>query len=190
MKKSILVLLLALASIVSANAQDKKFTIGIGAGASFMSAKTTFLGQETKSNGTGFNFLGNFYYNINPKISVGVEFASAAAILKSDGDSDNTEATGIGNYSLKGKYHFGENKVRPHVGLGLGMYNVIPVSAFDTKSTFGLAPEVGMNLGFFQLAAVYHIIPAVKYGEGESELKFAPSNFEIRAIFNINFASR
>ncbi|KXX67425.1 outer membrane beta-barrel protein [Flammeovirga sp. SJP92] len=193
MKKSILVLLLALASIVSANAQDKKFTIGLGAGVSFMGQKGTFGDLESKTKGTGFNFLGNFYYNINPKISVGVEFASAAAILKEEGeDSNGLDATGIGNYSLKGKYHFGENKVRPHVGLGIGMYNIVPATqGFDSKSAFGVSPEVGLNLGFFQLAAVYHLISNVNYDTGLGEdLKVSTSNFEVRGIFNINFGSR
>lgn len=189
MKKLFLLLFFVITTILSTQAQDKKFTIGLGGGASFVGQKV----GDVKLKGTGFNYLFNFYYNVNSQISVGAEWAGAGAILKPEEDMGlSFTATGISATSLKGKYHFGESKVRPHVGLGIGYYSVLPggIEGFDdvaSKSTIGFAPEAGLNLGFFQLAAVYHIIPSLDFG-GEEKVNY--SNFEVRAIFNINFVSR
>ncbi|MBB6460027.1 outer membrane beta-barrel protein [Flammeovirga kamogawensis] len=190
MKKTIIVALF-LAMCSTAFAQDKKFSIGFGLGGSFASSKF----EDVKQKGAGVNGFLNFYYNVNSKLSLGLEYNGATIVIKPEDDMGiNFEATGLSSFSAKGLYHFSENKVRPYAGIGLGLYNVSPGKIgsgenfieFEKASSFGFAPEVGLKLGWFQIAALYHMIPSVSFSDD-----YNPSynNFEIRIAANIGLVS-
>jgi outer membrane protein X len=69
---------------------------------------------------------------------------------------------------LKGEYLFGTGTVRPFVGLGAGLYTIGSHSiqagpntqGIETKvgDYFGIAPQLGIDLGRMRLAATYNAI--------------------------------
>ncbi|MBD0404793.1 hypothetical protein [Flammeovirga sp. EKP202] len=154
---------------------SKKLTIGLGIG--FGRGKT-YEGDESSRSISSFI---NLYYNITNRWSVGIEYQTLAGMNL---DYPLTQT------SLKGKYFLGTDKIRPHVGLGIGMYNI---EYTDYKSMIGFSPEVGMNFSFFQIAANYHFLPSKEFTEIEefnnttNITKFSPSVFEVKFTANINF---
>lgn len=74
--------------------------------------------------------------------------------------------------AAKGDYYLTTAAVRPFVGLGLGYYRIGAASQSVSTTTgsaavvqsagayrgFGVAPQVGLNLGGFRLAVMYHAL--------------------------------
>ncbi|NLR92747.1 MULTISPECIES: outer membrane beta-barrel protein [Flammeovirga] len=196
MKKLSIILLLSLFSLTSF-AQDKLLNLGFGGGVSSVSAKEGDLSM----NGIGGNYHINLFYNITPKLSVGAEYGGTVSVLApKDMSSSDFEATSFSNISGKVLYHFGESKVRPYVGFGLGSYKVAPgkfdpknPQGFDfgnqdieTTTTIGYAPEIGVDFGWFGLAAIYRIVPDVKVYDTMATY----NSLEFRTTFNLGFIER
>jgi hypothetical protein len=81
---------------------------------------------------------------------------------------------GAGSAALgKGEFYFTQTSVRPFVGLGLGLYHFGSQSfgaspnggglSQDASSYFGMAPQLGLELGAFRLSASYNFLVG---GEG------------------------
>ncbi len=145
--------------------QDKDASIGIGFGGASVSSKVS---DGDKASGFGFNFYLNGMYNINEKISAGLEYNSNLAVITNiDDASFDVSLTKITGILAKGRYKFGTGKNKPYAGLMAGIYLLKPGSitingssigfVFEGKTTFGFAPEVGIEIGSFQLATSYHL---------------------------------
>ncbi|NME69418.1 outer membrane beta-barrel protein [Flammeovirga aprica] len=200
MKKLTFILLLSIISLTSF-AQDKLISVGFGGGISGMYAKK----NQTDYSGVGGNFFLNAYYNITPKLSIGAEYEGTIGVLApSKIDSKNFEATAMRNISGKVLYHFGESSIRPFVGLGVGKYTIVPgkfnaadpnpefdVANLPEASSIGFSPEVGVDLGWFQLAALYHIVPNLEFKNTEiGNVSAEYNSLEFRAAINLGFIER
>jgi hypothetical protein len=130
-------------------------------------------------------------YNVNERISAGLEYNSNLAVI-GDFDGASIEATGITGILAKGKYRFGTGRTNFYGGLNAGLYMIRPgkISAdsgdgsydltFDTKSTFGVAPEIGVHLGSFQIATSYHILGKYKYEDlADADVNYSLWQFTI-----------
>ena len=150
-------------------AQDKKASLGIGFGGAAASAKDL---DGIKDSGFGFNFYLNGMYNINANLSAGIEYNGNAVVIAGvdpNGFNLDFKASSINGILAKGRYAFGSGSGRPYVGAMLGVYRITPGSvsisgsgtplqlAFESKTSFGFAPEVGVMLRSFQLSTSYHL---------------------------------
>ena len=169
MKKILLVFICLFSFLIDSYAQDKKASFGIGFGGASASAKDL---DGVKDSGFGVNFYINGMYNINENLSAGLEYNGNAVVIAGVDPSGLTldfKASSINGILAKGRYAFGSGGARPFAGLMLGIYKITPGSvtisgstssvllAFESKTTFGFAPEVGIELGSFQLATSYHL---------------------------------
>jgi hypothetical protein len=106
---------------------------------------------------------------ILPSLSAGLRFEGDALFGGSIPDAEATDLeVGVSSRAavlLKGEYYFTDNKTRPFVGFGLGMYTIANTSGSGTGGAsiaagnhFGVAPEIGVTFGNFRLSAMYHIL--------------------------------
>ena len=166
MKKILLLAIAILCILHYSNGQSDKLTIGLGIGAAAAFAKDF---DGTKESGFGGNFFINGLYNISEKFSMGLEFNGNASLLFGSGNSAfDIKATVINGILAKMKYSFGGYSVKPFAGLMLGAYIIkpgevsftfllIPVELeLERKTTFGFAPEFGIEFGVLQLSTTLH----------------------------------
>jgi hypothetical protein len=170
MKKILFLSVILIYMSYDINAQDNKASIGIGIGGASAGAK----GEDgVKDNGFGFNFYLNGMYNINENISAGIEYNSNIAVIGSiDATTLDLKATQLNGFLLKGRYSVGSGTTRPFGGLMMGMYRIKPgdvtvngtsiAFAFEPKTVFGFAPEIGVVFNNFQLATSYHFLGKYK----------------------------
>lgn len=105
---------------------------------------------------------------IGPHITAGIRLEGDVLFGGNIDDSGEDVEVGMSTRAatlIKGEYFVTKSKVRPYVGLGLGRYTSANITASGTGAAsitagnhFGLAPEVGIALGFFKLSAMYHIV--------------------------------
>lgn len=113
--------------------------------------------------------------NITDHLSAGLRFEGSAMFPENIGVTTGATTTSVSMgmrassaYLLKADWYLTTSSVRPFVGIGAGLYKIGGVSqsagtsgvvqqaeAFDG---FGFAPQVGINLGAFRLAAIYHVL--------------------------------
>ena len=116
------------------------------------------------SSGFGADF--EMQYNITPQWSVAFR---TEGVEQFGGNIDGAgtldlQLKAIASYSLKGLYYLTEGPVHPFVALGLGYYGWGGESISSTNvgveagAGFGAAPQVGIDLGGFRLAATYNHI--------------------------------
>lgn len=157
-----------LCGFLDSHGQEKKASIGLGVGGG-----ATFANElaGTNDSGPGVNFYINGMYNVNENIAIGLEYnGNASVIFGSNSNSFDFKPTVINGFLAKGKYLFDGDRAKPFVGLMLGAYNITPgevefafilipialVIEFEKLTTFGFAPEFGVELGAFQLATSVH----------------------------------
>jgi len=113
-------------------------------------------------------------YSISDQITLGLrlEWALTAYAFEAEGESFTGDIKATGSYLATADYMFNTNRVRPFVGLGVGIYSVAGVSSsFELEgegvsesseiavgggTKFGFAPRVGLEAGHFRLAAEYN----------------------------------
>ncbi|KXX71367.1 hypothetical protein [Flammeovirga sp. SJP92] len=186
-------------------AQDSKFTFGVGTGI------TIYIGEIDDINigGVGGSFNVNFYYNHTSHWSFGFERNgnTSMQVLSREQEDEYLSIlpfsvlllSNVVDYTLKAKYYIGKRKVRTHIALGLGYYRTKSVHRSDDDNlnykevplkryeAIGLSPELGINFGIFQLSFISDIIPSTVLGyEGNSYF----TNFIVRATFNISTNSK
>ncbi|MTI19502.1 hypothetical protein E1176_00560, partial [Fulvivirga sp. RKSG066] len=165
MKKIVLSLAIILCGIV-ANAQEfKPFRVGIGLGYTMPS-----------DGGGGVLFDIEPSYRLSDEIALGLRIESAA-MARAIGE-DEGSVSGNGSYTLNGQYYLSNNKFRPYVGLGVGLYSLASVSISGTsgeiasESKIGFYPRVGFDLGHFNLNLDYNLISATEesfdFGNGNT----------------------
>lgn len=123
--------------------------------------------QESGGAGTkaGVLFVVEPKYALMDELSVGVRMEGAVmANVAKDGESGNAKA----NYSYlaTGDYYFSNNKFRPFVGVGTGIYTFASVDFSDestldnipVSSKFGFMARGGFEYGHLRLGLEYNFV--------------------------------
>jgi hypothetical protein len=189
MLKKLIVLSFVLIICVSfAKAQDfKKFRVGIGLG------YATASGKGAKG-GVIVDFEPG--YRINDQILMNFRFEGAAIVRGSTKDLSGTDldVAAIGSYTLNGQYYLSNNKFRPYVGLGFGIFSMAAISIDDAggsgttgdiaaaSSEFGVYPRIGFDAAHFTFNIDYNILPNTK-GEFGNEFKNSYIGFSVGGYF-------
>ncbi len=146
-------------------AQEDQHKISIGGGLG-VGRFTGDLGEDG-SFGLSWNLEANYF--LNSKLSAGLAYSSNAL-----GYGNDDALLGVSFYGgtlvmAKADYFFTEKKVRPYVGLGLGLSKVetpeIEISSggqtstipSESRTNFGLSPRLGLMLGNFGIEFAYQI---------------------------------
>jgi hypothetical protein len=121
----------------------------------------------------GFGGLVEPKFNVLNFLSVGARFEGAAMFggsVDAYNESASVSIWAASAYLGKADFFLADWPVRPWVGLGAGLYYLAGQSFTDMGSSgnttlhqkagryFGLAPQVGIELGGFRLSATYHAI--------------------------------
>lgn len=164
MKKLLFILAIVVATASIANAQDKKWNIGFGAG------MASPVGSDFKEFAkVGADYYVNCTYNFTPKMSAGIEYNGAGLVAASATDeSGSISATSISSYLVKGVYYFTESSVRPYGAISTGMYSISSGNASTVtfgnstvtteskdKTNFGFGAELGLKIKWFNLSVGY-----------------------------------
>jgi hypothetical protein len=108
-------------------------------------------------------------FNITDQLSVGLRQEISFAGGGSFGPSGSSLNVRAQSTSLaKGEFYLTPGPVRPFVGLSAGMYYIAAMSMKDSSAEttvkelggtyFGVAPQLGVELGFFRLSFLYEAI--------------------------------
>lgn len=116
----------------------------------------------------GFNFSLEPKYNVTDNFAMGLKME--AAVFLGDSYDGGTSAITTRSYTVVGEYYFNQKRVRPYVGLGLGVYQRILTSAdediydvVNDKAVFGFAPRVGIQFGQFRTGLEFNIAQENSY---------------------------
>lgn len=121
--------------------------------------------------GGGFGATVEPKFNLLDKVSLGLRLEGVVTFGGSIGGADQDVSVGMGASAAslaKGEYFFTTGTARPWVGLGLGMYTLVSQSVDTGQDSvavsqragkyFGMAPQLGVDLGRLRLAATYNVI--------------------------------
>lgn len=144
----------------------KQFKVGIGIG---YAAPGTGEGA-----GGGFLMYLEPAYRATDQVLVGLRLEGAFLVRGVKGVSGDEligDASSVASYTLNAHYYFNNNKVRPFVGAGVGLYSFASAK-FDTRNNngpdlddvgaetrFGFYPKIGIDAGHFNLTLDYNVIP-------------------------------
>ena len=155
MQKLIFVLLASIIALTT-NAQSeltfKPFKVDISAG---------YALPTTGVSGTN----GGFILSVEPKyalsdyLTLGIKAEAAISISRNSVSDDNIQASG--SYLATADYYFGTNTLRPFAGIGLGIYShasayVNSSDEIASKTNFGGAPRIGIEIAHFRAAVEYN----------------------------------
>lgn len=192
MKKLLFILAIVVATASIANAQDKKWNIGFGAG------MASPMGSDFKRVAkVGADYYVNCTYNFTPKMSAGIEYNGAGLIGASFSEgTENVEAgtTSVSSYLVKGVYYFTESAVRPYGAISTGIYSISQgsvsaagantgISLAEDKSNFGFGAELGLKIKWFNLSVAYQNAGSVKVLGENVNISYMQYNLG----FNIGF---
>lgn len=176
-KKQLLTITLVLFTTVLSAQEFKPFKVGLG------------LGYAAPSEGGGgVAIYLEPAYRVSDEIAVGLRLESAA-LIKTVGENEGS-ISGNGSYTVNGQYYFSNNKFRPFVGLGLGLYTLASVSVdfgsngngsagVAAETAFGFYPRVGFDLGHFNFLFDFNIIgnsEAIGFDDDLNETTFDVKN--------------
>jgi hypothetical protein len=186
MKKLTLLFALCALLTIGANAQEfKPFRVGLGGGYAIPG------GNGAKG---GVLFYLEPSYRLQDQISLGLRMEWAALVggFSEDLGSDVTlKVSRSSSYTVNGQYYFNNNKFRPFVGAGFGMYMIKGADltfsdpdagdvtlTMEDETKFGFYPRVGFDAGHFTLSLDYNLVGATT-SEG-SDVKMKNSYIGIR----------
>ncbi len=126
--------------------------------------------NEEASSGGGFYIEPR--YGVDDNFTIGIhmqwDYLSSNSVTV-DNTSINVNSVSIQSYQLVSDYYFNIEKVRPFVGVGVGMYRkkvsgveinsaIIQVGDIDgTTTAFGVSPRLGINIGHGRIYTSYNI---------------------------------
>jgi outer membrane protein W len=182
MKKLTVMGLVLLLSATVIHAQNfKPFKVGIGVG----------LAVPNSGEGGGLIYLEPGY---RPSDNTIVNFRLESAIMSKEIVTTNGDVRGNAransSYTINGQYYFNDKYIRPFVGGGLGIFKMANVRYEDGSEVvtspgqnhFGFYPRIGLEIGHFNMAVDYNVIPNSSLVAG-AEMK--NSYLGVRAGFNI-----
>ncbi len=180
MKRVTLLFALAVCLTLGAQAQEyKKFKVGMGFGYTIPS-----------DGGGGIALYFEPAYRVSDQIAIGLRIESAAMAKNVGGETSSV--SGTASYTLNGQYYLSNNKFRPFVGLGFGLYSNASISVdgfadLDPSPSFGFYPRIGFDLGHFNVTLDYNIVPATKEVEiGGTSDEIKNSYIGIKLGFSIS----
>ena len=167
MKKrvSILTALLCIFSFTM-QAQDgdqifKKFKVDVSLG--YAIPQTTQVGGRN----AGVLFVVEPKYAVMDQLSIGLRMEGAAMVnVASDGETGRAQINI--SYLATGDYYFSNEKLRPFVGAGAGLFTYAYVDSEDdfssgsevpTTSSFGAMARGGVEYGHFRVGVEYNFVP-------------------------------
>lgn len=146
--------------------QFKPFKVGFGAG----------YAVPGKGDGAGGGAL--LYlepaYRASDQVLVGLRLESALIVRGVQGVNSSNDIKGDASsnvsYTLNGQYYFSNEKVRPFIGAGVGLFSLASVEFntaasdptardVDAQTVFGFYPRLGIDAGHFNLSLDYNIVP-------------------------------
>lgn len=175
MKKLLILGISLLVILIQSYGQDfKPFKVGVGLGYAVPGAG--------KGAGGGALFYVEPAYRATEEVLVGLRLESAVIARGVQGVNDNDvkgDASSNVSYTLNGQYYFNDHYARPFVGLGFGLFSMAAVKfnsaagdpdAEDVRAQtrFGFYPRVGVDVGHFNLAVDYNMIPKTDLPNGVS----------------------
>jgi hypothetical protein len=160
MKKLTLLFTLCLIASVAASAQDfKKFRLATGLG-------YAIPGGEGAGGGVLWALEPGYRVNDALAVSLRIEGALIVRGFSEAVDGYSGDVAGISSYTANGIYYLSNNKFRPYVGAGVGIYSLaaVTMSANGTgaaaESKIGFYPRIGFDLGHFNVNLDYNIVGA------------------------------
>lgn len=166
MKKLSLLFAVCAIFVFSANAQEfKKFRLATGLG-------YAMAGGEGASGGVLYAIEPGYRVSDALCVSLRMEGAVVVRGLSESIDSYNASAAGIGSYTVNGIYYLSNEKFRPYVGAGVGLFSLASVAVTANaagaaaESKIGFYPRVGFDLGHFNINIDYNLIGATDLGDG------------------------
>jgi outer membrane protein W len=117
-------------------------------------------------------------YNVTDHLSAGLRLEAAGFVtqdvkVSGSGGGGNVDvsqsARAVTAFLAKADWYLTSSAVRPFVGLAAGLYRIgagsqtvsgsgTVVQTAGSYRGFGFAPQLGLNLGGFRLAATYHVL--------------------------------
>jgi hypothetical protein len=159
----------------------------------------TFQYDEGTGGAMGITYTADVLYylpNFDDKLAVGLVYNGS--LLAGGGQSGgflNVDLYSLDLYGVKAQYRFFKSKVSPFVGVSTGLSKLTTPEvsingdvAITEQNSFslGLAPEFGITLGNFKLAAIFYT--PMKYNTWDSEKKTAGAlQFVLGYNFPISF---
>ena len=128
-----------------------------------------FVIPTSNEAGSGMGFYISPIYNASDRLSIGPRFGFSYAgygTLNVGIGTVEIEGTNMFSFLMVGDYYLSTERVRPFVGLGLGMFRrseasirtgigVVDISR-EAKSNFGAKPRIGLNVGHFKMTVDYN----------------------------------
>jgi outer membrane protein X len=145
------------ASAQAENYQPVRFNVGL-------------LVPYTPDTGSGgFGGVVEGKYNLTDQIAIGLRLDGAVQFGGSVGrDSASIDVGAVAAMLAKAEYFLTDSTVRPFVGFAAGMYTLGGQSVTAGEGTagvtqaagraFGMAPQLGVDLGVVRLAATYNVL--------------------------------
>jgi hypothetical protein len=118
----------------------------------------------------GFGGVAEPKFYVHDNVAVGARFEGQVQFGGKFGSDGETKVSmgAVAAGLLKGEFLLGRSAVRPFVGFGFGVFDIISQSvaagpgtaAVDQRAGryFGVAPSLGVDLGRLRLAATYNMI--------------------------------
>jgi hypothetical protein len=118
----------------------------------------------------GFGAMVEPKFMVHDHVAVGLRIEAAVMFGGSFSNTGDTKVDmgAVGALMAKGEYLFGNGAVRPFVGLGVGVFDIASQSIAAGSQTamidqkageyFGIAPQVGVDLGRVRFAVTYDAI--------------------------------
>jgi len=143
----------------------------------------------------GFGAMAELKLMAQDHVAVGARFEAAVMFGGSVGQDDvQMDMAGAAAALAKGEYLYGDGPVRPFVGLGLGVFTIASQSLAAGPNTtgidqkggryFGIAPQLGVDLGRLRLAATYNVMLGA-----DIEVHQMIGNVDQTASFSQNYLS-
>lgn len=158
----------------------------------------TYLGSTGSG---GFGGVVEPKFLVTDQIGVGARLEGAVLFggsIDGGGDVDMNMAA-VAAVLAKGEYLFFDGGVRPFVGFGLGFYDIASQGVGAGSATtqvsqkagryFGVAPEIGVDLGRVRLAATYNAILGAdvevtqNVGGAEQTASYSQNYFTVELTF-------
>jgi hypothetical protein len=166
MKNNIIFSLLAIILLATTSlSAQRKFAGGVGLGASKLT------GDLGKGGSFGLNYYVEAKYFITEKITGGIEYNSAAVGYANEEALLGVSFYGNTSFFAKGEYFLTKSKVRPYVGLGLGVAKLstpelsgtdangasVVLVPEESKFNLGVSPRIGLMIKNFGIEFAYNI---------------------------------
>ncbi|NJO88587.1 MAG: porin family protein [Chloroflexia bacterium] len=173
MKKILVLLFSAFLLSTALNAQVTPFKFELGA-LYGLPTDDAFVG------GVGFYVHPSYYISDQFNLGIKAEWAVLGAASE---EGLSVSVSAIGSYLLTANYYLSVSKVRPYIGVGVGLYQLGSVStSIDPNNSldieygdkFGVAPKIGLDLGHFTLNVAYNYIFGI---ESTDQVELASKNY-------------